>query len=302
MEKSQRQIVGSSIVVLLHKGAIALLHFIIYTNLLISAGAVALTLATLLLFNIRPIPYVLLWFVFCSTWLVYGLLKYNVFSGSAAQNGHTAWYTHYFWQSNAVLALVFVIVMVSFFQLKKNTMCWAMFPAFLTVAYYGFPTSANRRFSLRQLVWIKPLVVALVWALVTVVLPLTEVDEFPTYWRILFGIRVLYVTGLCVLFEIKDVPADNATGLRTIPQLFGIRTTQNLAMLLFGVAFVLALGLSRFPSSQPAFLAIAAIQLWCMLLCRWFSGNTHEKWYYIALDGTMLLLPVLVACFEKCLA
>lgn len=294
MEKKQRKtVVTPHSAAFVHAVQSLLFHFI-YSNFWIAAGAAALLMATVELLELQPASFASIGFVFFATWLTYGVLKYSIFSPSVTQNGHTLWYIKNEFTANAILLISLILSIIFFSLLATKTQLFLLLPAFVTAAYYGWPFAVEKQFSLRKIAWLKPLVVAAVWVMLTVLVPLCEAGYLPEFWWLLLSIRMLYIAGLCLLFEIKDMAADQADGLSNIPSVIGIPATKRIAVLLFSIAILLSAIALCALSAQPAFAAIVIVQLICMFLIVHINANTSEKWYYIALDGTMFLLPVFI--------
>jgi len=95
--------------------------------------------------------------------------------------------------------------------------------------------------SLRTLSGLKVLVVAMVWAGVTVVVPLASVGG-SLDWDIMitFVQRFLLVLVLTFPFEIRDLSYD-AIALGTFPQRLGVKATKSLGVLMMSMVVVLEL-------------------------------------------------------------
>lgn len=104
----------------------------------------------------------------------------------------------------------------------------------LLTGLYAVPVLPQVK-SLRNLGWLKIVVVALVWAGATVVLPITEIGGHLVWdnWISLVQ-RILLVLILLIPFEIRDLAYDKPE-LNTIPQRFGVTKTK-----IFGAFLVLA--------------------------------------------------------------
>jgi 4-hydroxybenzoate polyprenyltransferase len=83
---------------------------------------------------------------------------------------------------------------------------------------------------------IKPLIVAVVWAISTHLVPLVLFWEWE--WTAGFASRILFIFALTMPFEIRDLEHDRRE-LGTIPQIFGIQTTKWIATLCLGIATAL---------------------------------------------------------------
>ncbi|MGF1534117.1 MAG: hypothetical protein ACFCUI_10460 [Bernardetiaceae bacterium] len=103
----------------------------------------------------------------------------------------------------------------------------------LPLSWIGWP-------ALRNIPFVKTLLVAYVWAGVGVGLPLLSELPWTEIWR--YGLaQLLFVLGLTLPFDIRDTHSDTAAGLPTFANRFGLRCTQILASLALIVAFWLLL-------------------------------------------------------------
>lgn len=104
----------------------------------------------------------------------------------------------------------------------------------LLVFFYVYPVHKLKG-NIRNVKGVKVYVVALVWALCTVVLPVLEAG-MPLDGVVLFEVirRMLFVLAITIPFEIRDLNLDQP-GLYTIPQQFGVRGAK-----LLGYCFLLA--------------------------------------------------------------
>lgn len=115
---------------------------------------------------------------------------------------------------------------------------------------YVFPFFRSK--NLRSFAGIKIFIVGLVWAGVTVLVPMIYGDD-QFYWDrwILFAQLFLMVIAWTIPFEIRDLRKDPVQ-LKTLPQLLGIRKAMNL-----GLLFVLIVVLMEFFKDE--------LQLWFLL-------------------------------------
>lgn len=106
--------------------------------------------------------------------------------------------------------------------------------AFLFVAmlYYGINHRAVGRFSLRDIGWLKPFFIGFCWAGLVTVLPViysaiaSNVDFVITFKSILFFIKnFMFISLLCILFDIKDYATDYNLQLKTVVVNLGLRKT-----------------------------------------------------------------------------
>ena len=162
---------------------------------------------------------------------------------------------------------------VFFILLSYKTLLFSGIFAVLTVLY-AIPFLNTR--SLRTVRGLKIFVVALVWAGVTVLVPLIEADHVlsANTW-ITFIERFLIVVALVLPFEIRDLPYDQSV-LGTLPQLLGKAATNILATGITGIAFIL----ESFKGTISFSYAISLLLI-CLLsaFATFFAEKEQAKYY-----------------------
>lgn len=174
----------------------------------------------------------LLGFIFFGVIVCYNFIKYGVEAYK------------YLIVSNAYHKIIQIFSFVSFgfalyFLLQLDAkIWWATVILGLLSALYAVPFLPSAK-NLRSLGGLKIYIVAFVWAGFTVLLPVLDV-QMPIGWDfwVLFLQRVLLVLVLIIPFEIRDMQWDDKD-LRTLPQVLGVRRTQNLGIVLAVVFFLL---------------------------------------------------------------
>jgi len=108
---------------------------------------------------------------------------------------------------------------------------FAVFPA-VSLLYYGSTKPSNASYSLRKKGWLKPFVIGFVWAgWVTVYPVIFQSIEHGTEWNpditsfLLFIKNCMFITMLCIMFDIKDYAADHNQQLKTFVVTYGLRKT-----------------------------------------------------------------------------
>ena len=124
------------------------------------------------------------------------------------------------------------------YLIPKNTLLYII-PLILLTFLYAVPFLSGFHKSLRQVSYLKIVVVALVWTGFTVLIPLVDVDREISINIMLIKLqRCLIVVVLIVPFDIRDVKYD-AISLQTIPQKIGIRNAKKLGLMLLVLSLVL---------------------------------------------------------------
>ena len=144
--------------------------------------------------------------------------------------------------------------------------------------------------SLREVPRLKLTVLSIVWGGATVLLPLLimGIEVCPVQLSFVFIARVLYIAGLTIPFDVRDLNVDS-DGMKTVPMVWGV-----VKSLWFASALVLMAG-GVWAFLEQYRLAIHSL-LTAVLVCPKVHKPYRGEWYYsILLDG-MLLIQVFVLC------
>ena len=155
----------------------------------------------------------------------------------------------------------------------------------------------------RQYTWLKLLVLAGVWIGATFLIPLYLSTNFE--WQkvfqshcflYLFLSKFLFLVGLCVAFDIRDITIDNMEGTRTLAALLGTKYIKLIALLCMcsSEAFVYLSHIACELMYEHFIVHTISIAITSLLL--FFLKPTNKEFYYsIGLDGMIILQGVL--CF-----
>jgi hypothetical protein len=204
--------------------------FYVNSSIHVALAVLALLFITIVEFDL-VVSYSLCGFVFFSTISAYNFVKYAKIAGLHHRS---------LTQTLKAIQIFSAICLVAaiYFGLKQafETLVVTFLFGLLTLLY-AVPFRHKR--NLRSVSGLKIFIVALVWAGVTVVLPLIASENgFKSTQVIVFVQRVLFIIVLTLPFEIRDLPYDTAT-LRTIPQKMGILKAKKVGYLLLLCCFML---------------------------------------------------------------
>ncbi|MGO1752238.1 MAG: prenyltransferase [Psychroflexus sp.] len=135
--------------------------------------------------------------------------------------------------------LVFLYLIYSLFFLSFTTLLVGFALVLLTLLY-TLPVLPGFH-NLRDLGGLKIFIIAIVWAVCTVALPVAASDavfEINIQLIVYFMIRFFWVLILIIPFEIRDLKED-ATHLNTIPQMIGVRGAKLIGIFFIVLSFVL---------------------------------------------------------------
>lgn len=266
----------------------------LYSNLYIALCALAATWQTVYLFELPLLLSAPLYpFVFFATWLIYALHRLlslkRLPKALRIQRfqviGH---YQKHIWLYAAVAALGAAWF---FFQLQWKSQLLLLLPALLSFGYV-LPFLGKKRRRLRDVHFVKIFLIALVWAVVTAVLPFLESQRaLDERLLLLFLERACFIFAITLPFDIRDLPLDRENGVKTLPAVLGVWPSIYLAWGLLLLTAGLCLLLYP-PLLQMGLLTSLLIS--ALLIA--YAPKQKQDYYFTALiDGLILLQAFLVA-------
>lgn len=234
-------------------------------------------------------------FVLFSTVFTYSFLKFRK-ADINNLTSHQQWADAHPQLHRNIMLVALIGTAVFFLQLGFIQKLYALGLAAFTALYalVELPV-AGKLVKLRSIGILKTVFVAVVWSVTTVIIPLGEINRHDSSLLFLLLRRFLFVLALTVCFEIKDIEADSRDGLKTLPMYLGVPNTKLLAqliLLLLAGVNVIQYAIFETPVYDMAsvnlslLISIAAIQP--------IQKETSPLWYYVVLDGMMVLQFVLV--------
>ncbi len=152
----------------------------------------------------------------------------------------------------------------------------------LSLAYFLPP------FNLRSLPYVKIFFIGLVWMYVGIIIPLSY-NGFEFYPGALLTkealsyviAQFLFISAICIPFDVRDFESDKLNNILTIPVQFGIKVARWLGIIILAGYFLLAAD---------------EVQLYVYMLCTvvasiliWFSYPIRKRHYYsVLVDGLII--------------
>lgn len=243
-------------------------EFYINSSIHVALAVVSLCMVTLLGYEI-PIDLNLMGFVFFGAVTGYNFVKY----APIAKLHHSSLAKR--------LKLIqvfsfccFVLLLWFTFQIELEIVLWALFFGFFTLLY-ALPVFSKKR-NLRSISGVKVFIISLVWAGVTVILPiLSGKIELDQKVLVDFLQRFLLVLVWILPFEIRDLKYD-LEQLGTIPQKVGVTYTKILGLVLLGV--ILFLEFLKEPFLEGAFGALFITVMVTGVLV-WTARERQSKYF-----------------------
>ncbi len=169
---------------------------------------------------------------------------------------------------------------------------------------YNLPlfTVGDQKFGLRNVPGLKLFLIALIWSLSCVLLPIVELGNTqqivipPNDTILLIAKRFLFIAAITVPFDIRDLFQDRSNELKTIPVILGERKSYMICqgLLLIYLVF-LFLFTEQFNSDFFALTLTILLTGWLIFKSEW---KRNEYYYFLYLDGTMILQVALISLFR----
>lgn len=252
----------------------SLLNFYINSSIHVALAVFSMTYVTLLELQL-PTDWPLFFFVFFSTITGYNFVKYF---GMA--RFHHRKLARWLKIIQIFSFICFLLMLWFMFQLKPKTIIYIGVFGVVTFLY-AIPILPQRFFvdhkkNLRSIGGLKVYVIALVWAGVTVLLPVLDNNGvFTTAVWITAIQRFLLVMLLMLPFEIRDLQYDSLK-LATIPQKIGVRNTKIIGVVV-GILFMMLEFLKDIWDQK---LIVLTATMTCITLLLILCANTKRSDYY----------------------
>ena len=167
--------------------------------------------------------------------------------------------------------------------------------ALISIAY-SLPLVPFRgeRVSLRNIPGLKLILIALVWALSTTLLPIvnsTTTLSVATMWMLLTQ-RILFFMAIAIPFDVRDIYQDSIYSLKTIAVALGKQKSQYVAHLSLALSSATWWYLSDYSTKYVLpIIVVWGVAAWCIQT----ADKQKELFYFIVLDGLLFLAPALLA-------
>jgi len=282
----------------------AILDFLLFSNLFIAVCAVAQGLVTYHLLKVPADKYVLA-FIFFAT---IGLYNFSMLLSKPKKPENSPFkrvrwiFSHHRMIISITLISLLCLVPLFLLYLSIESKLLMLFTGLVAVGYnIPFLTLDNQNIGLRNIPGIKLFLIAMVWAVSCVLLPIMELQHSnqlnitPGDTLLLVFKRFLFVAAITVPFDIRDLFQDKLYALKTIPVMLGEKRAYIFCQFLL-LGYLLLLLLFR----QATYPDIAAVVV-NLAVTGWliFKSNIkkNEYYYFFYLDGTMLMQYLLLLLF-----
>jgi hypothetical protein len=203
----------------------------------------------------------------------------------------------------SIIAVFFIIYPILPNILQMPWYQWALIILFPLSAllYYGVLLPHYHLLNLRNTGWLKPFVIGFVWSGVVSIYPVMFycINRNIPYVLSAFGLvlfikNMMFITVLCIMFDIKDYASDYNTELKTFVVKIGLRKTIfNIMIPLSVIGFGSFLTYNFIHHFPPGRIIINTIPFILLTIVAYSMYQRKPILYYLAIiDGLMLIKAI----------
>ena len=290
---------------MIKKAFFSILDFLLFSNLFIACCAVAQGLVTYYLLKLPP-EKPLLAFLFFSTLLIYNLsmLLSKPEQPQKSPFKRVRWiFSHHRLIISITLIAGLCVIPIALLYLSYQSKLLMAFIGMIALAYnFPFLTLNQKKIGLRNLPGIKLFLIAFVWSVSCVLLPIVDLE---TKYGIsvslgqtllLIAKRFLFICAITIPFDIRDLFQDKLYELKTIPVMLGEKKAWVFCQALLAAYLILLILFTKTINLDVIGIALTIfITGWLI-----FKSNLkkNEYYYFFFLDGTMILQFLIVWGFS----
>lgn len=280
------------------------LDLLLFSNIFIALCAVAQGLVTYHLLEVKPDKYILA-LLFSSTLALYNfsILLSKPQKPENSPFRRVRWiFSHYRLTITLTIISILSIIPLIFF-LSSSSIILLVGLALISVSYsIPFFSFQEKRYSLRNIPGVKLFLIALIWSLSCVLLPILEMESNNETaislndTMILIVKRFLFIAAITVPFDIRDLFQDKSNDLKTIPVILGEKKALLVCQGLLAAYLVLLFMFTDSLNSNYFALTLCTIITgWLIFKSKW---EKNEYYYFFYLDGTMILQFLILLIFS----
>ncbi len=272
---------------------------LVYSNVYIALAAVLLSFETQIQIGLKLQWHPYIFILFFATFIEYSLHPiYKAWSNqSNAESLRDQWVKKHLKPFIAVNLIALVLLFIVSIQAKLRVI-FMFIPIAVITFLYSVPWAkkGKKLFRLRDIPYLKIFLISLIWSSSTVLIPVvhSEINIDSIHVFSLTLERFIFILAITIPFDVRDMEADLAAGIKTLPALITVSKANKMA-----IVFILSFAILNYINYVwqnnlflLIFLQISAAFTFLVLTHSKFKKS--EYYYYGWLDGTMLLQGLLV--------
>lgn len=220
---------------------------------------------------------------FIATLFLYNLQRLFYSSQSSDEKYH--WYI----ANRRLLFTIMVLVLMLSFRFMWNyfldnykMLAYYLGLGLVSLLYFLPP------FPLRKIGVLKPILITTVFVFVGIVIPL-DFNFSPDSLKFMAA-QFLFILGLCILFDIRDMAYDAVKQIKTIPVILGAKTTRIIVIGLIH-AYTVLMAFTNIKGLTAPYITIFFLG---NLLTLFASPNRANLYYGFLIDGLIVIQGILI--------
>lgn len=277
------------------------LNFLLFGNVFVAICAVAQAFVSFNFLSLKPDLWVC-GFLFFSTLGYYNFCLHVNQPNTKLHLGHNR--NNWFFAHRKLNLIITIIagfaIFPFFFMLNFGPKILVVFLGILA-ATYNFPLHwlNSKFFNLRNLKGLKLFLIAFVWVLSVVLLPVLQAGTFIPQSEIIILItkQFLLFVAITIPFDVRDYTDDKASNLKTLPIILGVKKAYKFAIILLLVNLALGFGFKSLIFDDKFFASVIPPVLAIFLITK-ASLRKNKYYYFFYLDGILIVQYLCFLVFE----
>lgn len=264
-----------------------MIKFLLYSNVLISAGAALFTLFFHRVFKIDP-DYPIIAMVGILTFVAYNfqrIIKVKIAEANNEIKGieRLEWIQK---NMNLIIRMTGIAAVAGLFLFRLDFKIILVLSLAGVFSFFYVVKMPGIKMRLREIPGAKIILISLSYAMCCVLLPATQAELSGSLVISSFTSAFFFILAITIPFDIRDINFDSKK-IKTIPQLFGQKGAKTIAICALIISFTLLFWITRLPIA----LLISIVPAIILILKS--NPKRHFYFYAIAIDGLLILLPLL---------
>ena len=269
-----------------------LFNFYVNASIHVAFAVVSLMIITYIEYNLK-LSKTLLLFVFFATITGYNFVKYFGLAKFHHRSLTSSLKIIQIFSLFCFLGLCYYLFFLSLNTIIALGVC-GLITFFYAIPFLPKSMLFDKTHNLRQISGLKIYVIALIWAVVIVLIPLiySEFVLSHNFW-ITFIQRFLFVLVLMIPFEIRDMNFDSLK-LATLPQKIGVKKTKIIGVFFLLIFIILECFKSEFNQKYfIIYITIALLTLCFILLAKQKQSSYYSSFWVESLPMVWYLLYII---------
>ena len=237
-------------------------------------------------------------FVATNTIIIYNL-HYYIKRLPSGVSDRADWSKQHQWVHPFLIITAGLFSAICLFYLNWSVIAVSIALGILSLAYSLPILPFKQKKRLKDWGILKLILLSLVWASVTVLMPMFYWGKHFANFEVEFLMRFFFMLPLCAAFDIRDMETDKQHKIYTLPNAIGLKNTYRLIdffLLTFGILAVLQY--FRYPITWRLISGILILMLTKIVIIA-SKKSKSDLFYLLFIDGLMLIYACIILLFNR---